>query len=243
MRYSSYTDVHDDGLRRFVSNIFALMCVGLAITAGIAWWISHTPGMMESLFSLTKVIVDGKEKTEMHGSGMWWFVSAIELVIVFFMARGGAARSLSPGAALIMFLVYSAMNGYTMSPVLYAYTDASTVKVFAICAGTFGACAFFGHTTKINLRPLGSFLFIGLIGLLVALVVNIFYHSPAIDFAISAAAVLLFAILTAFDVQKLTDLYYEDPDPTLAIIGSLELYLDFVNMYLHLLRIFGVRKD
>lgn len=242
MRYANIIDVHDGGLRRYVANVFALMSFGLAITAGISWWISHSPGMMQSLFHLTQVMVDGKQKNEIHASGLWWTASAIELIIAFLMGRASVKHSTSPGVALLMFLFFATISGFTMSPVLYAYTDASTVKVFFITAGTFGACSFFGHVTKVNLRPLSSFLFVGLIGLLVALVVNIFYHSPAIDFAISGAAVLLFALITAFDVQELQDTYYEG-DATAAICGAFKLYLNFVNMYLHLLRLFGELKD
>jgi FtsH-binding integral membrane protein len=246
MRYANVVDVHDGGVSRFLSNVFAVMGVGVAITGVIAWWISHSAGLMEALFHLTEVVKNGKITHEFHGSGMWWAASALELAIVVALTWGGGLKRLSVGAMLIAFIVYAGLNGVTLAPVLYAYTDASVVQVFFITAGTFGACAVFGHVTKMNLLPLGTFFLVGLIGLLIALVVNIFYQSPAMDFVVSAVAVLLFAGITAYDVQALRELYYqsgEDEIPNLVVFGALKMYLDFINMLIHLLRIFGVKKD
>jgi uncharacterized protein len=242
----SISDVRDDGLRRFIANILTIMSLGVALTGAIAWWISHSPGMMQSLFHLVEVVKDGETKQSFQASNMWWFAVALEFAIVLALTWGGLLKRLSIGALLITFTVYAGLNGITLSPVLYAYTDASVTKVFLITAGTFGTCALVGHTTKVNLLPLGSFFLVGLIGLIVAMVVNIFMQSPAMDFAVSAVAVLLFAGLTAYDMQAMREMYYEskqDDVPKLVVLGALTLYLDFINMLLHMLRLFGIKKD
>lgn len=238
--------VSSSGLSRFYYNVFSVMCIGLAVTGVITLWLSHSPGMMETLFGLYTYVEDGKNKTGFNASMWWWIAAIVELLLVMAMTWGSLGKKMSVGSGVIMFAFYSALNGVTLAPAIYAYTDASVAMVFFITAGTFGACAMFGHVTKINLLPMSGFFLIGLMGLLIALVVNIFYSSPAMDFAISAAAVLLFAGLTAFDMQKLREMYSEARDedvPRLVIYGALSLYLDFINMFLHLLRLLGVKKD
>lgn len=234
------------GLTRFYSNVFLVMSVGLAITGAITLWLSHNQDMMKTLFGLYTYVEEGKSKTGFSASMWWWIASAVELLLVFAMSWGTLGKSTSVGTNLIMFVAYSALNGVTLAPAIYAYTDASVAMVFFITAGTFGGCALFGHVTKINLLPLSGFFLVGLIGLLVALVVNIFFRSPAIDFVISGAAILLFAGLTAFDMQKLREMYHMANDDEVAgivVYGALTLYLDFINLFLHLLRLIGVKKD
>lgn len=245
MRHS-VAAAHDDSLSRFFANVFAVMAVGLAVTGTITLWISHSPDLMKTLFGLYKYIEDGETKTGFSASGWWWFAAIVELGLVLVLCHTSFGKSVSIGGNLLLFILYAGLNGVTLSPMIYSYTDASVAMVFFITAGTFSGCALFGHVTKINLLPMQSFFMVGLIGLLVVLVVNIFYHSPAIDFAISGAAVLLFAGLTAFDMQKLREMYEESGDesvPGLVIYGALTLYLDFINLLIHLLRIFGVKKD
>ncbi len=247
MRYTpTVTDIDDSGMRRFLANILMLMSFGIALTGAIAWWISHSPGMMESMFSISEVVVDGKTETEFHGSNFWWFATALELAIVLGLTWGNLLRRLSVGSLLILFITYATLNGLTLSPVIHAYTDASVGMVFLITASTFGVCALFGYTTRINLLPLGSFFLVGLVGLIIALVVNIFYQSPAMDFVVSSAAVLLFAGIIAFDIQAMREIYYESPEdeiPNMVVFGAFKMYLDFINVLLHLLRLFGVKKD
>lgn len=243
--YTSSTVV-DSGLTRFYSNVFLVMGIGLAITGIITLWLSHSQDMMKTLFGLYSYVEEGKNKTGFTASMWWWIAAAVELLLVLGMSWGTLGKSMSVGAGVIMFAIYSALNGVTLAPAIYAYTDASVAMVFFITAGTFGACALFGHVTKINLLPMSGFFLVGLIGLLVALVVNIFYSSPAMDFTISGVAVLLFAGLTAFDMQKLREMYAEAGDddvPGLVVYGALMLYLDFLNMFIHLLRLFGIKKE
>lgn len=245
MNFASISVGREDGLRRFLANVFIVMTLGLVITAGITWWISHSPGMMESLFSVRSVMVDGKQSHEFTGSGWWWSAVALEFAIVLALCWGGMLRGMSVGAMLILFIVYAGLNGITLAPAIYAYTDASVVKVFFITAGTFAACAAFGHTTKVNLLPMGTFFLYSLIGLIIALVVNAFFRSPVMDFMVSGAAVILFAGLTAYDVQKLREMYRTEggyDTANLVVYGGFTLYLDFVNMMLHLLRLFGTKK-
>ncbi len=240
------SSVSESGLTRYYSNVFLVMAIGLAITGAVTLSLSHSQDMMKTLFGLYTYVEDGKNKTGFTASMWWWIASVVELLLVIGMSWGTLGKSMSVGASVIMFALYSALNGVTLAPAIYAYTDASVAMVFFITAGTFGACALFGYVTKINLLPMSGFFLIGLIGLLVALVVNFFFHSPAIDFAISGSAVLLFAGLTAYDMQKLREMYSEASDddvPRLVVYGALTLYLDFINMFIHLLRIFGVKKD
>ena len=233
-------------LSRFYSNIFTVMAIGLTITGITSLWLSSNAGMMEHLFGLYQYVEDGKSKTGMTASGWWYAAAAFELILVIALTWGSLGKRRSIGSLVIMFGVYSALNGITLAPMIFSYTSASVAKTFFITAGTFGACSFFGHTTKINLRPMGTFFLVGLIGLLMALIVNMLLASPAMDFVISAAAVLLFAGLTAYDMQTLQEMYDEndgDAVAKLVVFGALTLYLDFINLFIYLLRFIGVRKD
>lgn len=247
MNYAStFGRRRDADLSRFFTNVFWVMSIGLALTGAITMWISQDQNLMKSLFGLYTYMDEGKSKTGFTASGWWWLAVAVELVMVIAISWGGVAKSLSVGSCLLLFMGYAALNGVTLSPAIYAYTTASVTKVFFITAGTFGTCALFGAVTRINLLPLSGFFLMALIGLLIVLVVNLFYSSPMIDFLVSSVAVLLFAGLTAFDMQKLREMYDDSsPDmvPNLVVYGALTLYLDFLNMFLHLLRIFGIKKD
>lgn len=234
-------------LSRFYTNVFTVMAIGLAVTGGITLWLSHSQGLMEALFTMTSYVDEaGKNKTGFSASGWWWGAAILELVLVVALSWGSLGKGMSTASGVLLFAFYSALNGVTLAPVIYSYTDASVAKVFFITAGTFGGCALFGRITKINLLPMGSFFLVGLIGLLIALVVNIFYQSPVMDYTISGVAVLLFAGLTAYDMQKLRAMFEESADgsvPGLVVYGALTLYLDFINLFIHLLRLFGVKKD
>ena len=148
--------------------------------------------------------------------------------------------------ALTVFMIYSALLGITLAPILLIYTGASITKVFFISAASFGALSLWGYTTQRDLTGMGSFLIMGLFGLIIAMLVNIFLQSSGLDFVISAAGVLIFAGLTAWDTQKIKEMYDVSDDGTVsgrkAVMGALSLYLDFINLFLMLLRLFGDRR-
>ena len=148
--------------------------------------------------------------------------------------------------ALTVFMIYSALLGITLAPILLIYTGASITKVFFISAASFGALSLWGYTTQRDLTGMGSFLIMGLFGLIIAMLVNIFLQSSGLDFVISAAGVLIFAGLTAWDTQKIKEMYDVSDDGTVsgrkAVMGALSLYLDFINLFLMLLRLVGDRR-
>ena len=153
---------------------------------------------------------------------------------------------LQPATALALFMVYAGLLGLMLSSIFLAYTGTSITRVFFISAASFGALSLYGYTTQRDLSPIGSFLIMGLIGLIIAMVVNIFLKSSGLDFVISAAGVLIFAGLTAWDTQKIKEMYDPKDDGTIAgrkaVMGALTLYLDFINLFLFLLRFFGDRR-
>jgi uncharacterized protein len=155
-------------------------------------------------------------------------------------------NSLQPSTALILFLAYAALLGLMLSSVFLAYTGASITRTFFISAASFGALSLYGYTTQRDLSPVGSFLTMGLFGLILAMIVNIFLKSSGLDFAISVIGVLIFAGLTAWDTQRIKEMYSANDDGTVAsrkaIMGALTLYLDFINLFLFLLRFVGDRR-
>jgi hypothetical protein len=166
------------------------------------------------------------------------------LGLVFFVSF--RIHRLQFGTALTLFMVYSALLGVTLSSIFLTYTGASITRVFFISAAAFGALSLYGYTTQRDLSPIGSFLIMGLIGLIIASLVNIFLASSALDFVISCVGVLVFAGLTAWDTQKIKEMYDPMDDGTVsgrkAVMGALSLYLDFINLFLMLLRLFGDRR-
>jgi FtsH-binding integral membrane protein len=155
-------------------------------------------------------------------------------------------NSLQPSTALMLFLVYAGLLGLMLSSVFLAYTGASITRTFFISAASFGALSLYGYTTQRDLSPMGSFLTMGLFGLIIAMLVNMFLKSSGLDFAISAIGVLIFAGLTAWDTQKIKEMYSANDDGTIsgrkAVMGALTLYLDFINLFLFLLRFLGDRR-
>jgi FtsH-binding integral membrane protein len=166
------------------------------------------------------------------------------LAAVFFLSF--RVHRMSVSAAQTTFWVYAALVGISLSSIFLVYTSASIVQTFFITAASFGALSLWGYTTKRDLSGMGSFLFMGLIGLILAMVVNIFLASSALQFAISAIGVLIFAGLTAYDTQQIKEMYYEGDGALVAgrkaIMGALRLYLDFINMFLFLLQFLGNRE-
>jgi len=166
------------------------------------------------------------------------------LGLVFFMSF--RINSLQPSTALMLFLVYAGLLGLMLSSVFLAYTGASITRTFFISAASFGALSLYGYTTQRDLSPIGSFLTMGLFGLILAMLVNMFLKSSGLEFAISVIGVLIFAGLTAYDTQRIKEMYSANDDGTIAgrkaVMGALQLYLDFINIFLFLLRFMGDRR-
>lgn len=230
----SSSEVYDLGLRTFMNNVFFIMSAGLFITALVSQVVVNS--------SLLSFFV-GRTESGHTLSALWWVCALAELGLVLWLSV--LARSkLSVATGLIGFGVYAALNGLTIAPVLSLYTGVSVFKVFLITSIAFSACALWGYTSKRSLTGLGAFCMVGLIGLICAMLLNFLFASPAIDFAISCIAVLIFAGLTAYDVQKLRETYDQEGGTFGAVIeGALNLYLDFINLFLHLLRLFGASNE
>lgn len=215
----------------FVLNVFHWMTIGLALTGVIAYTVSNSQTLMQIIFGNPLV---------------FYGLIIAELAFVFIIsARIG---KMAAGTATAMFLIYAAMNGATLASVFLMYTQESIVSTFFICAATFGACSVYGMVTKRDLTSLGSFMFMGLIGIIIASVVNIFLKSSAMAMIISYLGLFVFIGLTAYDTQKIKHMALSQPadldSGTIrkgAIIGALSLYLDFINMFLFMLQILGNR--
>jgi hypothetical protein len=205
------------------------MCAGLGITAFVAYSLSGSPALMQALVGNSVLFI-----------GL--FVG--QLALVFFLSA--RVDKLAPGTASLLFILYAALTGVTFSVLVLAYTGASIANTFVVTAGMFGALALYGSTTKRSLAGMGQFLFMGLIGLVLASIVGIFWHSEALQFLISVVGVIVFTGLTAWDAQRLRRMALARPEGQVgsyAIVGALTLYLDFINLFLFLLRFMGNRRD
>lgn len=211
--------------------VFVWMALALVITGVTAYGVATTP-------SLLIAIVTNK--------ALFWGLIIAELALVF--AVSGALNRLSLATATLLFVLYSVVNGATLSVIFLAYSMPAIIQTFFITAGTFGVMALVGYTTKTDLTSLGKLLFMALIGLVIATVVNMFVGSTGFDYILSYVGVLIFVGLTAYDTQKIKQMCMQAPDAgehmqKLALLGALSLYLDFINLFLYLLRIFGNNKD
>lgn len=211
--------------------VFIWMALALVITGVTAYGVATTP-------SLLIAIVTNK--------ALFWGLIIAELALVF--AVSGAINRLSLATATLLFVIYSVVNGATLSVIFLAYSMPAIIQTFFITAGTFGVMALVGYTTKTDLTSLGKLLFMALIGLVIATVVNMFVGSTGFDYILSYVGVLIFVGLTAYDTQKIKQMCMQAPDAgehmqKLALLGALSLYLDFINLFLYLLRIFGNNKD
>jgi FtsH-binding integral membrane protein len=218
--------VASDVERRFMSAVYRWMTFGLAVTAGVAYWVASSEAAL-------RLVV---------GNRLVFFGLVIaELALV--VALSAAVNRLSAAAAGGLFLVYSALNGATLSIVLLAYTGASVGVAFATTAGTFAAMSVYGTVTRRDLTSWGSFLFMGLVGVVIASLVNMFLGSGMLTFVISCAGVVVFTGLAAYDTQKLRAIARAGGGAAaLPVNGALALYLDFVNLFLSLLRLLGNRR-
>ena len=201
-----------------------------------------------AITGVTSMVVLSNERfifTILENQVLFWGLIIGELVLVFVIS--GMIHKISITTATLLFVLYSVINGLTLSPLLYAFTETSIAKVFFITAGTFGVMSLIGYTTKTDLSSIGKILFMALIGLIIATVVNLFMHSSTLDLIISYAGVVIFVGLTAWDTQKIKNMLATCEEPNeqahkIALLGSLTLYLDFINLFIYLLRILGDRK-
>lgn len=209
----------------FMQRVYQWMTMGLALTGIVAFATLQNVDLMRFLLK----------------GGMWLFFIA-ELGIVFWLSA--SIRKISAQTAVIGFLIYSALNGVTLSAIFLAYTAASIATTFFIAAMTFAGVSMYGWVTKQDLTSVGSFCFMALFGVIIASIVNMFLHSPVFQWILSYVGVAVFIGLTAYDTQKLKAIHRNMPEAPeqLAIIGALALYLDFINMFLFLLQIFGRRR-
>ncbi len=226
-----------EGLRQYMIKVYNFMAAGLCLTAFTAYIIANT--------SLLRLFFSVNEMGQVVGmSGFGWLMLIAPLIMVF--AFGWVANRGTSGQLQALFWGFSAIMGASLTPVLLAYTGASVARVFLISAGTFGAMSIYGYTTKRDLSALGSFLFMGLIGIILASIVNFFLQSPGVYYAVSFLGVGIFVGLTAFDTQRIRNMYMEADGSEMvtkkAIAGALSLYLDFINMFIYLLRIIGDRR-
>lgn len=230
--------------REFFNQVFQLMGVGLAITAFVTYLLAWNEGLMNSLFSTYQgVDSDGEPMTKYGISAWWWIAAAMQLGMVFWLAGSSLMTKINVQTGMIVFGLYAALTGVTLAPVIYMYTEASVAKVFLITAITFSGCALWGYTTKRDLTGMGGFFLYALIGLIVAMLINFIFQSPMMDYLVSCAAVVIFAGLTAYDIQKLREMHSERSEHSgLVVYGALTFYLDFINLFIHLLRLFGQRK-
>jgi len=223
------TGTRDSAVIRFFNAVYSWMAVGLAVTAGVAWYVSAHTSAMKAIFS--------------PGAMIGIFVAELFLVIVI----SSAIHKINATAATALFVLYAALNGLFLSSIFLVYTLSSVATAFIACAGMFAVMSVYGMFTKTDLTALGKILFMALIGLIIASVVNFFFHSPVFTWLVSYAGVIIFAGLTAYDTQRLQQIAVSTQGDAamasrLSVNGALILYLDFINMFLFLLRILGRQK-
>jgi len=215
----------------FMNRVYVWMTLGLAVTGAVSYFVTTSPSILMALF----------------GNGMVPIIvlAVAELGIVFYLSR--KVMTLNPATASMLFFVYAALNGLTLSPIFLVYTSESITSTFFITAAVFGSMSVYGSVTKRDLSGLGSFLGMGLFGLVIAMLVNMFLRSEKTSYVISIMAVIIFTGLAAYDTFKLRKMaseggFDDGARDNLAVLGALMLYLDFVNIFIHLLRIMGKRR-
>lgn len=216
----------DAGLRAHMLNVYNHMAAGIGLTAAVAWLTYQFTG------------------PELLQSPLMWVFILAPLILVFFISA--RINTLSVSAARSLFFVYAALVGVSLSILFHIYTNSSITRVFFITAATFGALSLFGYTTRRDLSGFGTFLFMGLIGIIIASLINLFLRSTQLDWLVSIIGVGVFAGLTAHDTQRIKSMYSSSDDETSAgrkaVIGALSLYLNFINLFMMLLRLAGNRR-
>ncbi|MBI2236497.1 MAG: Bax inhibitor-1/YccA family protein [Magnetospirillum sp.] len=219
----------DVGLRQYMLRVYNFMAAGLALTGIVAMVVASSPSAMALIF----------------GTPIKWVVLFAPLGLAFYM--GAKIESMRASTAQGIFWAFAALIGVMMSSYLMMYTGASVARVFFITAASFAGLSLYGYTTRKDLSGFGSFLIMGVWGLIIASVVNIFLQSSALHFAMSVIGVLVFAGLTAYDTQKIKELYWEADGAEVAakksILGALTLYMDFINIFIFLMQLMGIRRD
>ncbi len=225
-RASSY----DSALRDYMVKVYNNMSIALVISGVIAFFVANTPALLKLFF----------------GTGLVWVVMFAPLAFVFYFSY--KLNSISASKAKTYLWIYSSLMGLSLASIFVAYTGTSVARVFFISASVFGAMSIYGYSTKKDLTAFGSFLIMGLIAIIIASIVNIFLKSSALEFAISIIGVLVFVGLTAYDTQRIKQSYYHFASSgemlgKMAVIGALNLYMDFINLFIMLLRLFGERRN
>ena len=231
----------DAGLRAYMIRIYNYMAAGVALTGVVSYLTFNAAAVTNQAGQITGLTPFGQA---IYGGPLMIVLFLGTLGMVFFLSF--RINKLQVSTALTLFMVYAGLLGLMLSSVFMTYTGASITRTFFISAASFGALSLYGYTTQRDLSPIGSFLIMGLFGLILAMIVNIFLKSTGLDFAISAIGVLIFAGLTAWDTQKIKEMYDVNDDGTIAgrkaVMGALTLYLDFINLFLFLLRFMGDRR-
>lgn len=220
---------YSDGLRIYMNNIYKYMSFALLITGFVAYFVANTPALLKLIF----------------GSPLSIVVMLAPLLYVFYFSS--RIWSMSPERARNNLWIFSGIMGLSLTSIFLAYTSTSIVRTFFITSATFAGMSFYGYSTKKDLTGVGQFMMMGLIGIIIASIVNIFMKSAGMEFMISVIGVVIFTVLTAYDVQKLKQTYdyvgiNADAEQKVAIIGALNLYMDFINLFLMLLRFTGDNK-
>lgn len=239
MDYEEMTNVYSRDRELEMSTAFPIlmrkvymwMTMALAITGITAYYVAHSETLLTAIFT---------------NQAVFWVLVIAELGLV--IGLSAAINKLSLTTATLMFVLYSLINGTTMSFIFLAYTASSVTNVFLITAGTFATMAAFGYFTKVDLTSMGKILMMALIGIIIATIVNIFTKSEGLTVILNYVGVLVFVGLTAYDSQKIKQMLQMAPDASegsqkIALLGALSLYLDFINLFLYLLRLFGSRRD
>jgi FtsH-binding integral membrane protein len=222
----------DEGLRAYMLRVYNYMAIGVALTGVCAYamyqMVLTNPALQQTLFA----------------GPLYFVLLFVPLGLVFFLSF--RIQALQPATARTLFFVYAAILGVSLTPIFIVYTGASIARVFFISAASFGALSLYGYTTQRDLSAIGSFCVMGLFGIILASLVGLFFPSPGLTFVISVVGVLVFAGLTAWDTQSIKEMYSVNDDGTIAgrkaIMGALRLYLDFINLFLMLLRLMGDRR-
>ena len=219
---------YDEGLRSYMLKVYNYMTSGVLLTGIVALFVGTSPDILNAIY----------------GSGLHWLVALAPLAFIMVMSFG--VHKMSSGTLQMVFWAFAAVMGVSMAWIFAAYTGTSIARTFFITAASFGALSLYGYTTKKSLSGFGTFLFMGLIGLIIASIVNIFLGSSMLQFIISVAGVLIFAGLTAYDTQRIKESYYMmatgEAVAKGAIMGAVNLYLDFVNLFMFLLQFLGNRE-
>ena len=229
----------DAGLRAYMIRVYNYMAAGVALT-GVVAWLTFSAAVVQTSAGL-QLTAFGQAVFQ---GPLLWILMLAPLGLVFAISFG--INRLQPGTALTLFFVYAGLLGVSLASIFLIYTGESITRVFFISAAAFGALSLYGYTTQRDLTAVGSFMFMGLIGIIIASLVNIFLHSSRLSWAISNIGGHVFAGLTAYDTQAIKEMYDPMDDGTVggrkAVMGALRLYLDFINLFLMLLRLFGDRR-